>query len=122
MQTAAAAAVLARAAAEEKTVAAEEIARAGGGAAPAGEQENGGNDESGSDSDGEDRGVPPPHAPPVAEINRLIEERNHARKQNDFREADRIRDYLKGKGVVLSDEKGGSGKAQTVTSWRYWRD
>lgn len=69
-----------------------------------------------------DRGVPPPNAPSSDEIEDAIEARNGARRSNDFREADRIRDDLKDKGVVLSDEKGGHGNAGKVTSWRYWNE
>jgi len=46
-----------------------------------------------------------------AEIERLIEERIQARKAKDFATADRIRDDLAAKGVVLEDGAGG-------TSWR----
>jgi len=64
----------------------------------------------------------PAGAPSVEDVKRLIGERNDARKSGDFKEADRIRDDLKDKGVVLSDEKGGHGSAQHVTSWRYWTE
>lgn len=69
-----------------------------------------------------DRGARPPGAPDVEAIEREIELRNEARKRSDFLEADRIRDHLKEKGVVLSDERGGHGSGCTVTSWRYWTD
>jgi cysteinyl-tRNA synthetase len=46
-----------------------------------------------------------------AEIERLIEERLEARKSKDFATADRIRDELAAKGVVLEDGTGG-------TTWR----
>jgi len=46
-----------------------------------------------------------------AEIERLIEERLEARKSKDFATADRIRDELAAKGVVLEDGAGG-------TTWR----
>jgi len=69
-----------------------------------------------------ERGTAPSGAPPTEEIERLIEMRNVARKKCDFREADRIRDDLRNRGVVLSDEKGGHGSGLTVTSWRYWKD
>jgi len=69
-----------------------------------------------------DRGVAPPNAPPVEDIEAAIDARNAARRENNFAEADRIRDDLKDKGVVLSDEKGGHGSAAAVTSWRYWND
>lgn len=79
--------------------------------------------ESEADNDGsQDRGVAPVGAPPVEEIEKLIEDRNQARKRSDFREADRIRDELKSRGVVLSDEKGAHGAGLSVTSWRYWKD
>ena len=45
------------------------------------------------------------------EIEALIEARNAARKSKDFAEADRIRDELKGRGVVLEDGPQG-------TTWR----
>lgn len=64
----------------------------------------------------------PPEAPRVEEIIRLINERNDARRSGDFKEADRIRDDLRDRKVVLSDEKGKHGEAQHVTSWRYWTD
>lgn len=67
-------------------------------------------------------GVPPPGAPPTEEIERLIKQRNKARRQGDYREADRIRSDLRDRGVVLSDEKGGHGDAMSVTSWRFWYD
>ncbi|HOJ13568.1 MAG TPA: cysteine--tRNA ligase [Deltaproteobacteria bacterium] len=40
------------------------------------------------------------------EIERLVEERNQARKAKDFRRADEIRDMLKAKGIVLKDTPG----------------
>lgn len=70
----------------------------------------------------EHKGTPPAGAPPVEEIERLIEDRNGARRKSDFREADRIRDYLRERGVVLSDEKGSHGSGLSVTSWRYWKE
>jgi len=69
-----------------------------------------------------DRGEPGPNAPGVEEIERAIQDRNEARKKNDYAKADRIRDDLKARGVVLSDEKGAHGSGLTVTSWRYWHD
>ena len=47
----------------------------------------------------------------AAEIDRLISERLAARKSKDFATADRIRDELAAKGVVLEDAAGG-------TTWR----
>ena len=45
---------------------------------------------------------------PVAEIERLIEERHAARRRRDFAAADRIRDDLAGRGVLLEDGPGGT--------------
>lgn len=72
--------------------------------------------------DPESKGTPPPGAPPVEEIERLIEDRNCARRKSDFPEADRIRDYLRERGVVLSDDRGGHGSGLAVTSWRFWKE
>ena len=49
-------------------------------------------------------------APPVAvgEIDRLIEERHAARRRRDFPEADRLRDDLDARGVVLEDTPTGT--------------
>jgi len=69
-----------------------------------------------------DRGEPGPNAPPVQEIEKLIDERNEARRANNFPEADRIRQLLHSRGVALMDEPGGRGKGAEVTTWRYWRD
>lgn len=52
-------------------------------------------------------------------ITRLIEARNKARKELNFKEADRIRNFLKYKGIALMDEKGARGKGLDVTSWKY---
>ncbi len=51
--------------------------------------------------------------PPVAveEIDKLIEERHAARRRRDFAEADRIRDGLAARGVLLEDSAG-------VTRWK----
>lgn len=73
--------------------------------------------------EGGDSGAEGPRgAPPVEEIERLIAERNEARKYGNFTEADRIRESLRDRGVVLSDEKGGKGPAEDITTWRYWKD
>ena len=45
---------------------------------------------------------------PVDEIERLIEERHAARRRRDFAEADRIRDELAERGVLLEDSAGGT--------------
>jgi cysteinyl-tRNA synthetase len=55
----------------------------------------------------------------VQTIERLIEERNEARRVCNFREADRIRDLLKSHGIGLMDEPGARGKGKEVTSWRF---
>ena len=49
-------------------------------------------------------------APPVAvdEIDRLIEERHAARRRRDFAKADRLREDLDGRGVVLEDTPAGT--------------
>ena len=52
------------------------------------------------------------------EIKKLIEDRNKARREQNFMEADRIRNYLKAKGIALMDEKGGRGKGTEVTTWK----
>lgn len=69
-----------------------------------------------------DRGTRPPGAPDEEEIEQLIRARNDARRKGEFHEADRIRDDLRDRGVVLSDEKGAHGNAHSVTQWRYWND
>lgn len=46
------------------------------------------------------------------EINQMIQKREHARKEKDWAESDRIRDELKKKGVIIED--GSSG-----VKWRY---
>jgi len=69
-----------------------------------------------------ERGDPPPRAPPVEEIARLIDQRNEARRQCNFTEADRIRESLHEQGVALMDEPGARGKGKEVTTWRYWRE
>ena len=70
-----------------------------------------------------------PHGPPVmeilaredAEIEKLIEQRNEARRICNFKEADRIRDILRTRGIGLMDEPGGRGRGTDVTTWRFWR-
>ena len=42
------------------------------------------------------------------EINRLIEQRNQARRNREFKEADHIRDLLAGNGVILEDSPQGT--------------
>lgn len=69
-----------------------------------------------------DRGEPGPNAPNEQEIERFIDERNEARRANNFTEADRIRELLHKRGVALMDEPGGRGRGAEVTTWRYWRD
>lgn len=51
-------------------------------------------------------------------IEELIDIRNEARRQCNFSEADRIRDILRRKGVILTDEKGARGRGTEVTSWK----
>ena len=41
------------------------------------------------------------------EIEKLIEDRNNARKNKDFALADKIRDDLKAKGIILEDTRQG---------------
>ncbi len=45
---------------------------------------------------------------PVAEIDRLIEDRHAARRRRDFAAADRIRDDLAARGVLLEDSSSGT--------------
>jgi len=74
-------------------------------------------------ADGElERGEPGPNAPSVEEIEKFIDDRNEARRANNFPEADRIRELLHKRGVALMDEPGGRGRGAEVTTWRYWRD
>jgi len=69
-----------------------------------------------------DRGEPGPNVPLVEEIEKFIDDRNEARRANNFPEADRIRELLHSRGVALMDEPGGRGRGAEVTTWRYWRD
>ena len=55
------------------------------------------------------------------DVEQLIEARNEARRTCNFKEADRIRDVLKSRGIGLMDEPGGRGRGTEVTSWRVWR-
>ena len=45
---------------------------------------------------------------PVDEITRLIDERRAARGRRNFAEADKIRDDLAARGIVLEDTAGGT--------------
>eukprot|EP00427_Karlodinium_veneficum_P011937 CAMPEP_0169097564 /NCGR_PEP_ID=MMETSP1015-20121227/19585_1 /TAXON_ID=342587 /ORGANISM="Karlodinium micrum, Strain CCMP2283" /LENGTH=529 /DNA_ID=CAMNT_0009158375 /DNA_START=151 /DNA_END=1737 /DNA_ORIENTATION=+ len=66
---------------------------------------------------GKVEGEPPRNAPSVDEILEMIDQRNEARRQCNFSEADRIRQSLHERGVALMDEPGGRGKASEVTTW-----
>jgi len=55
----------------------------------------------------------------VVTIERLIEERNEARRVCNFKEADRLRELLRSNGIGLMDEPGARGKGREVTSWRF---
>ena len=55
----------------------------------------------------------------VQTIERLIDDRNEARRVCNFKEADRLRDLLKAHGIGLMDEPGARGKGCEVTSWRF---
>jgi cysteinyl-tRNA synthetase len=50
----------------------------------------------------------PPVNLEVEEIDRLIEDRHAARRRRDFAAADRIRDDLAARGVLLEDSAGGT--------------
>jgi len=81
--------------------------------------------------DAKSRSQPIPALPPTARgpptsefeqmVERNIEARNEARRAHDFKEADRIRDFLKEQNVVLMDEPHARGPGQLVTSWRLWK-
>ena len=43
-----------------------------------------------------------------AEIDRLVQERDDARKRRDFKESDRLRDELAARGIVLEDTPQGT--------------
>lgn len=75
-----------------------------------------------SDAGKVEKGEPPRNAPDVDEIHVMIDQRNEARRQCNFAEADRLRQSLHERGVALMDEPGGRGKANEVTTWRYWRE
>ena len=50
-------------------------------------------------------GRPGPHGDTQlgVEVDRLIADREHARRQKNYAQADRIRDELKARGIVLED-------------------
>jgi cysteinyl-tRNA synthetase len=48
------------------------------------------------------------------EVQRLVDARNAARKAKDFREADRIRDELAARRIVLKDNPDGT----TIWEWK----
>lgn len=54
----------------------------------------------------------------VGLIERMIEDRNEARRVCNFKEADRLRDLLKSYGIGLMDEPGARGKGAQVTTWK----
>lgn len=72
--------------------------------------------------DSADRGEPGANSPSPQEIEKMIDERNEARRSNQFMTADRIREDLHSRGVALMDEPGGRGRGLEVTTWRYWRE
>jgi hypothetical protein len=84
-----------------------------------GGKNNLGKGESGGPSE---RGEPGPNSPSEAEIEKLVDERNAARKVSNYQRADEIRQLLASSGVALMDEPGGRGQGKEVTSWRYWRE
>jgi cysteinyl-tRNA synthetase len=52
--------------------------------------------------------VQPPPALPDAEIERLIAERNEARRRKDFKRADEIRQFLKSNDIIIEDRPDGT--------------
>jgi len=71
----------------------------------------------------EARGRRPEGAPEEAEVDRILEERNNARKGGNYRRSDEIREWLRARHVVVMDEKGVKGKCSgnEATRWRYWQ-
>ena len=53
---------------------------------------------------------------PVEEIERLIEDRHAARRRRDFAAADRIRDDLADRGVLLEDSASGDAVETEITA------
>lgn len=60
----------------------------------------------------------PHHHISETDVVRLITQRDKARKQGNFKEADQIRHRLKAQGVLLVDEKHANGKS-CKTTWKY---
>mmetsp|Transcript_13319 Transcript_13319/g.35721 ORF Transcript_13319/g.35721 Transcript_13319/m.35721 type:complete len:567 (+) Transcript_13319:218-1918(+) len=87
-----------------------------------GRRSRGGKAKSSDGKGAADRSDPPPKAPPVEEIEQFIDQRNEARRQCNFVEADQIRTTLYERGVALMDEPGARGRGTEVTTWRYWRE
>jgi len=46
------------------------------------------------------------------EVNLLVEERNLARDNKDFKRSDEIRDLLNDKGILIEDK-------ENITTWKY---
>jgi cysteinyl-tRNA synthetase len=61
---------------------------------------------------------PAPHRIKENEVVRLITQRDKARKQGDFKQADQIRERLSREGVLLLDQKHANGKS-CKTTWKY---
>lgn len=59
--------------------------------------------------------------PQLNEVDTMIEMRNLARRSCKFDEADEVRELLRQHGVAVMDEKGGRGKGNEVTTWKYWK-